>query len=129
MLVRWGTERFSFLELLFLFGLYAAPAAKIFIVLPISCHCHANDTQLFLSVDRNDRKLIDSLYGENLYQLTGNCIRGDFWQLNADEPEVMILGPDNVGEPIIPLMSPVISSERVTRCALVRDSVVRAERA
>lgn len=73
------------------FSIYMLPLRQNIRSYGISCHCHANATQLFLSVDINDRKQIDSLLKKTLSDLktASNVI---YVQLNADKPEVMILG-------------------------------------
>lgn len=54
----------------------------------------------------------------------------NFLQLNTEKPKVMILGPDIASEQNFsdhyPLMSPFISSERMAKCVLVHDSVIKA---
>lgn len=104
------------------FSIYILPVQQNIRSPGTSCHRHANGTRLFLLVEINDRKLIDSLL-KTLYKCK-NCVKCNL-QWNADKPEVMILGPDTAGKQHFwahyVLISPLITSDRVTRCVQVHD--------
>lgn len=112
------------------FSIYMLPLQQNICRPCTSCHCHVHGTQLFLSVEINDRKLIDSLL-KKLYKHK-NCIKCNFLQLNADKPEVMFSGPDIAGEKHFSahyvLISPLITSEVDKMCSDLWQ-VVRTEKA
>uniref|UniRef100_A0A3P9KUI2 Reverse transcriptase domain-containing protein n=1 Tax=Oryzias latipes TaxID=8090 RepID=A0A3P9KUI2_ORYLA len=103
-----------------LFNLYMLPLGDVIRRHGVDFHSYADDTQLYVAVSPDDLEPVNTLL---------NCILDiklwmaeNFLQLNQDKTEVLIIGPEDKREMILPELRTFKSSQCVRNLGVLFDS-------
>ncbi len=92
-----------------LFSLYMLPLGKIISSFKISCHCYADDIQLYIYFSPDRLEKLSLL--QNCLASINKWMSDNFLQLNNDKTEVMIIAPDNITTKIRQVVGGLSSSD------------------
>lgn len=89
-----------------LFSLYMLPLGHIIRhFTPVSYHCYADDSQLYVSLRPENHSKLDSLH--SCLTAIKDWMASNFLQLNTDKTEVLVIGPDHISSSISPHLGPL----------------------
>ncbi len=107
-----------------LFSLYMLPLGKIISSFKISCHCYADDIQLYIYFSPDRLEKLSLL--QNCLTSINKWMSENVLQLNNDKTEVMIIAPDNITTKIRQVVGGLSSSDssEIRNLAVIFDRSV-----
>ena len=105
-----------------LFSLYMLPLGSIVSRHGVNYHCYADDTQIYISVSRNDYGSIDALV--NCLNDINAWMSRNFLRLNQDKTEVLLIGKKADREQLAKHLSTISlnSTHQVKNLGVILDS-------